>query len=176
MVVQAMQGGKAETLTLGVLQTLLKSPPGNAVLIREKATDQTAISTFDHKDLNAYLLVVVGLAKPNEEHAKLYDGIMQKAQARQAIPLGEIQPILRKNDVITLPATATLDKAVELFGSGAHRILVSGEDGAVVGILSQTRLVEFFWNEAVNFPSIDKLYSANLRDLQIGSQRIIAVK
>jgi CBS domain-containing protein len=158
------------------MQTLLKSTESNVVLVHENTDAKVAVSTFDHRDLNAYLLVVVGLAKPSEDDAKLYDDIVQKAKAREAIPLRDIQPLLRKNEIVTLPVTATLDKAVEYFGSGTHRILVTSEEGAVVGILSQSRLVEFFWNEAVNFPSIDKLYNANLRDLSIGSQRIIAVK
>jgi hypothetical protein len=154
----------------------LKSAPSNVVLIRENTGSKTAVSTFDHRDLNTYLLTVVGLAKPSEEDAKLYDGIVHKAKAREAIPLRDIQPILKKNELVKLPATATLDKVVELFGSGTHRVLVTGENDGVVGILSQTRLVEFFWSEAVSFPSIDKLYDANLHNLQIGSQRIIAVK
>lgn len=48
--------------------------------------------------------------------------------------------------------------------------------GDVIGILSQLKLVEFFWNEGINFPAIDKLYPMILRDLGIGTQQIVAVK
>jgi CBS domain-containing protein len=37
------------------------------------------------------------------------------------------------------------------------------------------RLIEFFWNEGVNFPSIERLYPVAIRDLGIGSQQILAV-
>ena len=37
-------------------------------------------------------------------------------------------------------------------------------------------MVDFFWNEGVNFPTIDRLYPALLRDLGIGTQQIISVK
>lgn len=159
-----------------LLQVLLKNGSSNVVLIRETPADRTAVSTFDHNDVNAYLLVVVGLAKPSEEHVTLYNEISRKAQSQVAIPLRDIQPLCRKGDLVTMPANENLDKVIEGFGSGIHLILVTSQDGEVVGILSQLRLLEFFWNEAVNFPTIDRLYGTPLRDLQIGSHRIIAIK
>ncbi len=146
------------------------------MLIRENATAKTAISTFDFNDLNAYLLVVVGLAAPDEEHVAMYTDIARKAQSQQAIPLREIQALCRKEELVSLPADSTLDKAIETFGSGIHRILATGRTGEVVGVLSQLHLVEFFWNEGVNFPAIERLYGVLLRDLNIGSHKIIAIK
>jgi hypothetical protein len=126
--------------------------------------------------LNAYLLVVVGLAKPEDEDISLYAEIAKKAQSQEDIPLREIQSLARKEELVTLPADATLDKAVEAFGGGIHRVLIANSAGDVVGVLSQLRLVEFFWNEAVNFPVIERLYGCLLRDLQIGTHQIIAIK
>jgi CBS domain-containing protein len=146
------------------------------VLVRETPSSKTAVSTFDYSDLNAYLLVVVGLAKPDEEQVILYADISRKAQAQEEIPLREIQSLSRKEDLVTLSADATLDKAMEAFGSGIHRILVANQAGEVVGVLSQLRLIEFFWHEAVNFPVIERLYGCLLRDLQIGTHQIIAIK
>jgi CBS domain-containing protein len=148
----------------------------NVVLVRETPTSKEAISTFDYSDLNAYLLVVVGLAKPDEEHVELYANISKKAQAQEAIPLREIQQLSRKEPLCTLPADATLDRAMEAFGSGIHRITILSQTGEVVGVLSQLRLVEFFWHEAGNFPAIERLYGCLLRDLQIGTHQIIAIK
>lgn len=146
------------------------------MLVRESSSDRDVLSTFDHNDLNAYLLVVVGLAKPDEEHAALYSEIAQKAQAQSPISLREIQVLCRKEQLVLLSAESTLDKAMEVFGSGIHRILVTNPASDIVGIISQLRLVEFFWNEGINFPAIDRLYGALLRDLQIGTHQIIAIK
>ncbi|KAK4156831.1 hypothetical protein C8A00DRAFT_40737 [Chaetomidium leptoderma] len=154
---------------------LLKQNPTNVVLVRETSSSKAAVSTFDYSDLNAYLLVVVGLAKPDEEHVGLYADISKKAQSQEAIPLGEIQLLSRKEELVLLPADATLDKAMEAFGSGIHRALIANQAGEVIGVLSQLRLVEFFWNEAVNFPAIERLYGSVLRDLQIGTHQIIAI-
>lgn len=134
------------------------------------------MSTFDHGDLNAYLIVVVGLAKPDEENLEIYEKISKKAQAREFISLREIQPVCRRDELVTLSADTNLEKVMEKLGSGVHRIIVTNEKSEAIGILSQLRLIEFFWNEAVNFPAIDRLYPGLLYDLGIGSHRIIAIK
>ncbi|KAK3301537.1 uncharacterized protein B0H64DRAFT_414963 [Chaetomium fimeti] len=154
---------------------LLKQNPTNVVLVRETPSSQAAITTFDYSDLNAYLLVVVGLANPDEEHVALYDEISKKAQAQEDIPLRDIQSLSRKEELVTVSADDYLDRAMEAFGSGIHRILITTQAGEVIGVLSQLRLVEFFWNEAVNFPAIERLYGSLLRDLQIGTQQTIAI-
>lgn len=158
------------------VQTLLKSNSSAGVLIRENPASKTAVSTFDYNDLNAYLLIVVGLAKPDGEQVALYSSLAQKAQERVPITLREIQPIFRKEDLVVLPAEATLDRTMETFGSGVHRVLVANQASEIVGVVSQLRILEFFWHQGVNFPAIDRLYGAILRDLHIGSQQIIAVK
>lgn len=78
--------------------------------------------------------------------------------------------------MVTLPANEDLAKAIEIFGSGIHRVLVTNSSGHVIGILSQLRLVEFFFNEGLNFKAIDELYPRLMRDLGVGSQQIIAVR
>ena len=77
-----------------------------------------------------------------------------------------------------LPAGETLFQAIETLGSGIHQLLVTGTDGKVVGVLSQLRVMKFFWSEGINFPSIDRLYPAMLRDLSstIGHKTIIYIK
>lgn len=154
---------------------LLKNSPSNLVLVRETSSDKKAISTFDHNDLNAYLLVVVGLAKPDEEHIQLYDSIAKRAQERQPIPLRDIQQILRKEELIALTPDEYLTRAIEVFGSGIHRVLITNPDSEVLGILSQLKVLEFFWNERLHFPMIDRLYGAPLKDLHVGTQQIIAI-
>lgn len=154
---------------------LLKSRP-SVVLIRESANSGTAVSTFDFKDLNSYLLVVVGLANPEEDQIEASNNIVSKAQKGEPITLREIRPLCRKEALVTLPTDSKLSQAVEVLGSGVHRLLVTSDDGDVVGVMSQLRLVEFFWNEGVNFASIDQLYPQVLKDLNIGTKDTISIK
>lgn len=93
-----------------------------------------------------------------------------------ALPRRDKKPICRKEALVILPANEDLAKAIEVFGSGIHRVLVTNSGGEVIGVLSQLRLVEFFWNEGVNFRVIDDLYPRLMRDLAIGSQQVIAVR
>ncbi|KAI2602691.1 hypothetical protein GGR54DRAFT_490294 [Hypoxylon sp. NC1633] len=155
--------------------TLLKNTSSNVVVVREDATGSIPASTFDYNDLNAYILVVVGLAHPSEDLVELYDTLAKRAQARVSIPLRDIQPICRKESLITLQGDEDLAKAIEVFGSGVHRILVTNHNAEVVGVLSQLKLIEFFWNEGINFRVIDELYPRLLRDVGAGSQQTIAV-
>lgn len=164
-----------DTTIQDATKALLRNSPTNAVLLRETAGSQQAISTFDYSDLNAYLLVVVGLAKADDENVSLYAEISKRAEDQTPISLREIRPLFKKSELVTLSADSTLDKAMEAFGGGIHRILITNSDGDVVGVLSQLRLLEFFWNEAVNFPVIDRLYGSLLKDLQIGTHQIIAI-
>jgi hypothetical protein len=66
---------------------------------------------------------------------------------------------------------------VETFGGGVHRIVVLKEDSdEVVGIVSQSRLVKFLWENGRSFPIIDQLYPQYLKDLRLGSQQVIHIK
>ncbi|KAK8091807.1 hypothetical protein PG997_002168 [Apiospora hydei] len=131
---------------------LLKNTASNVVLIKENEEATTPISTFDCNDLNAYLLVVVGLGNPTEELVPLFDTLAKKAQAHEEIPLRDIQPLCRKESLVMMHGDANLAKVIEVFGSGIHQFLVTNNAGEVIGILSQLTL-----------------------DLGVGSQQIVAI-
>ncbi|RDA86235.1 hypothetical protein CP532_5116 [Ophiocordyceps camponoti-leonardi (nom. inval.)] len=154
--------------------TLLKSK-ANVVLARENAKANTAVCTFDYSDLNAYLLVVIGMTRPEGDQVQLYNEIMANGQQGTPISVRAIQPLCRQEPLINVAASANLSHAIEILGSGIHRLIVTCPEGGVVGILSQLRMIDFFWNEGINFPAVDRLYSASLRDLGIGTQQIISV-
>jgi len=78
---------------------------------------------------------------------------------------------------VALPRTAKIPQAMEVFGGGVHRVLVVEEDSTnVIGILTQLRLVEFFWENRKSFPVVDQLYPQLIKDLHIGSQSVFAIK
>jgi hypothetical protein len=146
--------------------------------LRESADAQTVVSTFNYTDLLSYLLVVIGLAKPEPEQVELFNNVGMKVQNGEPVLLKEIQALSRKESLVMLPATDGLSQAIEILGSGIHQLLATGEDGRVVGVLSQLRVMNFFWTEGVNFPSIDRLYPVMLRDLSstLGHKPIISIK
>lgn len=101
---------------------------------------------------------------------------MVKAQGGARITLREIQSLCFRETIVKLNSDVNLSQAIEKLGSGIHRILVTDTAGDVIGILSQLRMVEFFWNEGINFPTIDQLYPVAVQDLGIGVQPIISVQ
>jgi len=147
------------------------------ILIRDNVEKSTAVGTFDYSDLNAYLLVVVGLARPDDDQRQLYDSIASKARDRKPIPLRDIQVLSKKGPLITVAESDDLSRAIEHFGSGVHRVVVC-RDGTneVVGLLSQLKLVRFLWENGSSFSGIDKLYSYTLKDLGIGTPHAISIK
>lgn len=117
------------------------------------------------------------MANPDPEQVAACQSIASRAQERIAIPVRDVLPVCHKEPLAVLSDDDDLLRAIEVFGSGARRVIVTNYNSTeVVGILSQLHLIQFFWNEAVNFPQIDRLYAANLRDLELGSKEIIAIK
>lgn len=156
---------------------LIQIGPPNVILLRENSEDTIACSTFDYTDLNAYLLVAVGLASPEQGQFDDFTALAKKAREGKPVTLREIQSLAKKEPIISLSESQDLSKAIEHFGSGVHRILVTKNGtNEVVGILSQLKLVKFLWDNGNSFPAIDKLYSMILRDLNIGTPGAIGIK
>ena len=105
-------------------------------------------------------MLVVGLAHPTDDaEVASFDQLAKKGREGKPIPLRDIQDLGRKGPLITLPHTADLAKAMEVFGSGVHRVLVVEEGKTdVIGVLTQLRLVRFFWENRKSFPLLDQLY------------------
>lgn len=166
-------------LSVGVEEAtklLIDAGPPNVILLRENENSTSACGTFDYSDLNAYLLVVVGLASPEQNQQVDFDSLAKKAREGVAIPLTEIQDLAKKGPLVTLSESEDLSNAIEHFGSGVHRILIC-RDGTneVIGILSQLKLIRFLWDNGSSFPSIDNLYPLTLKDLAIGTPQTIAI-
>jgi hypothetical protein len=150
---------------------------GAPVLLIRDGQNSPVIGTFDYRDLNAYLLIVVGLAQPDEDHIQDFAQLAQKAREGKSIPLRHIQDWGKKEPLFFLPGNSDLIKAIETFGRGLHRIVVVDEaTGKVTGLLSQSRLIRFLFENGRHFPVLEQLYSQMLRDLKIGSNSVISIK
>lgn len=153
------------------------SGPPNVVLVREHAQSQVAVTTFDYSDLNAYLLLVVGLGQPDEDHAVSFNELIRKAREGKPIRLEDIKELGRREEFRTLPHTANLGQATEIFGGGAHRIIVQREGTEeVVGVLTQLRLTRFLWENGRHFSDIQDLFYLSLRDVGIGARTVRSIK
>ncbi|KAH0300158.1 hypothetical protein KCU71_g12084, partial [Aureobasidium melanogenum] len=156
---------------------LIESGSPNVILIRESSSSRQAIGQFDYDDLNAYLLLVTGLARPQDSDLEQVDKIVSRARTNQPVELGHVKDLLgRKESLAFCDASATLARAVEIFGGGCHRIVVH-EPGSedVVGILSQLRLVRFLWENRASFQPVEQLHNRSLKELDLGSHSVISI-
>lgn len=120
---------------------------------------------------------MVGLAQPDEEHIEDFRELARRARTGAEIPLKDVKDLGRKDPLVQLPENASLIQAIEIFGGGVHRVMIVEENtDDVVGILSQSRLVKFLWENGRSFPVIDQLYPQYLRDLKLGSQKVVSIK
>jgi CBS domain-containing protein len=152
---------------------LCRSGAPNVVLIRESHLTKKPVGTFDYSDLNAYLLLVLGLSQPDEEASK----IAERARRGEVIPVSDVLDHLGvREPPVSLSHTADLYQAMVALGSGNHRVVINKEGTTeVVGILSQLRLVRFFWENHDNFAAMEKLYSMSLKELELGAKEVIAI-
>jgi CBS domain-containing protein len=152
---------------------LVRSGAPNVVLIRESRKTRTAIGLFGYDELNAYLLLVLGWRHP-DEHG---DKIVERARGGETLALREVNEHLgSREDPIFLSQTANLSEAMEMLGGGLHRVVVC-KDGTseAIGILTQLRLVRFFWENHQNFATTEQLYSLTLKDLDVGAKEVLAI-
>ncbi|KAK4936209.1 cell separation during budding [Elasticomyces elasticus] len=147
----------------------------SVILIRDK--DGTSIiGTFDYHDLNAYLLLVIGLAHPDDEHAEDFMEMAQRAREGKPVHLRDIKDISKKEPLSFLSEDANLLQAIETFGKGVHRaVVINPSTKQATGVLSQSLLIRFLWENGRSFPVLDQLYSQHLRDLKIGSNDVVAI-
>jgi CBS domain-containing protein len=152
---------------------LVKSGAPNLILVRESTKTKTAVATFDYSDLNAYLLLVLGLALPDDSAQALSN----RARSGDAIPLADLLDHLGAREMPAfLPHTADLTQAMEVLGGGSHRLIICKEGTSeVVGIVTQLRLVRFFWENHQNFSATEALYSRTLRDLRAGAKDVVFI-
>jgi len=136
------------------------------------------LDTFDYADLNSYLLLVIGVTHAEEcDKPALFNEIARKARSGQSILLKEFLELHAKQPFVTLPHTADLTHAVEMFGSGIHRIIVvNAGTSDVIGVLTQLRLVRFFWQNGRDFKALSDLYHSSLQDLSLGSRKVVSIK
>lgn len=170
---------EVDTSVEDATKLLITSGAPNVVLIREHKNTRTAIGAFDYDDLNAYLLLVTNLSYPANAREDEINHVLDRAGKNQPIPLSDIKYLLgRKEPPAFLEHTDSLTRAVELFGGGVHRIIVRKQGTLhVVGVLSQVRLVRFFWeNMAASFRAVDALHNKTLKDLHISSHPVLSIK
>lgn len=149
----------------------------------EEYEDDVNCLTFDYTDLNSYLLLVLGKLAISDQ---IYSNstlkkeevlnYISKAKTGEQVPVKFVIQLTAKNPFYKLPEYETLSTVVEILGSGVHRIAIVNESSTkITGILSQRRLIKYFWDNARRFPSLEPLFQTKIIDLGIGNPNVISI-
>lgn len=162
------------------------------VLLSKADYDLSNCLSFDYSDLNTYLLLVMNRINvsdlavnaitdeafanltPQQKSEKL-TAIINRAKKGEEVPVDFIVKLHPKNPFLKFKEGDSLLRAVEAFGNGVHRVAIIDNQNKITGILSQRRMIKFFWENARRFPSLEFLLNSTLQDLKIGSTNPITI-
>ncbi|EPS43436.1 hypothetical protein H072_2575 [Dactylellina haptotyla CBS 200.50] len=143
-----------------------------------KSESGAVIGTFDYSDLTAFLLMVLGVWKgdPSDTDGHTFQDLASQSRSGGDIPVKLVKDLGKKDPFITVSETEGLTKVVEILGSGVHRVAVVREGtDSVIGVISQLRMIEFFWSNANSFSQLDQILPLSLRELNFGSAQVISI-
>ncbi|OBZ85115.1 Protein SDS23, partial [Choanephora cucurbitarum] len=137
------------------------------------------IGMFDYGDVIAYILLVLHL-KPGQDDRVDPDAfeikdIVQRALRGQKVPVGMASDLSRKNPFYSILEEATLLSALEIFAYGTHRVSMLNPEGDISGILSQSTVVNYLYENRKQFPEIDQAMNKTIRELKLGDAPVIGV-
>ena len=103
--------------------------------------------------------------------------LAQAAREGENVAVRDVMDLGKKDPFVTLSSDDNLAKVVEVLGGSVHMIAIAKEGTKeIIGTLSQLRILRFFWENGRSFRNIEQLYHEDLKDLHIGSSRVIAIK
>ncbi|KAJ8659050.1 hypothetical protein O0I10_005088 [Lichtheimia ornata] len=139
------------------------------------------VGMFDYGDVIAYILLVLMDQMPphmqepsgDDDLSEVTD-LIRRAVEGQAVPVRLASDLSRKNPFYSILPESTLLSAIEEFACGTHRVCVLEPSGEVKGILSQSTVIEYLYNNRKQFPTIEKLLGQTLRHLGLGETDVIS--
>lgn len=140
-----------------------------SILLRQSSSSTSVSGTFDYSDLTAFLLMVLGVTDAKGHPSTISDTSFQDLvkKAREGshdIPVKLVGDLGMKDPFITLPESESLTRVVEIMASGVHRIAVTRETSNhdVIGVLSQRKVIKFFWENVRAFIDLEPLYQKSV--------------
>lgn len=140
------------------------------------------IGMFDYGDVIAYILLVLhrkpgqkGNNDPIDPESFEIKDIVHRALQGQKVPVGMASDLSRKNPFYSILQEATLLSAVEIFACGTHRVSILKPDGKIEGILSQSTVVKYLFENRRQFPEIDQILDKTIRELKLGNEPVIGI-
>ncbi|GAB5589554.1 cell separation during budding [Umbelopsis nana] len=134
------------------------------------------IGMFDYGDLISYILIVLRKEIPPEDETTLeIKELVKRALGGEQVPVKLASDLSRKNPFCSVLPEATLISILDEFACGTHRVAVMHPSGDIMGILSQSRVIEHLYNNISHFPGLHRIVNKSLRQLGLGVAPVISV-
>ncbi|CAO3693459.1 unnamed protein product [Umbelopsis ramanniana] len=134
------------------------------------------IGMFDYGDLISYILIVLRKEFPPEDESTLeIKELIKMAMGGKQVPVKLASDLSRKNPFCSVLPEATLISVLDEFSCGTHRVAVTLPNGEIMGILSQSRVIEYLYRNITHFPELHRVASKSLRQLHLGEAPVISV-
>ncbi|CAB4416594.1 unnamed protein product [Rhizophagus irregularis] len=170
-----------DTAIEAACDTLIKNNVSSAPVYDNKT--KTYVGMFDWADVMTYLLIVLKKKdileqqrKSDEELTSEFNDLLKLAIQSQPVPVKLASDISNRNPFYSVFPETSLLQVVELFGSGTHRVSVVDADGNMKGILTQSRVINYLYNNVTKFPQIEELFPKSLHELNIGKSTVISAQ
>ncbi|KAG9296105.1 hypothetical protein G9A89_011958 [Geosiphon pyriformis] len=144
---------------------------------------QSFVGMFDWADVMSYLLIVLKKKnnweqqqKSEEELTSEFKDLIRLAIQCEPVPVKLASDLSNKNPFYSVMPETSLLHVVELFGSGSHRVAVLDANGNLKGLLTQSHVVQYLYNNVTHFPKIEELFPKTVRDLNIGQGTVITAR
>ncbi|KAJ2378271.1 cell separation during budding [Coemansia sp. RSA 2607] len=113
------------------------------------ARTQTYVGMFDLHDLAAYLLTTRPSTASGNRRDSTGSPLMRRA-VRAGEPVGRLADVSQANPFYSVLPETTVAQVAAVFAQGAHRVAVMQNDRRIRGILSQTRVVRYFFEHCAS--------------------------
>ncbi|ORZ34865.1 hypothetical protein BCR44DRAFT_119895 [Catenaria anguillulae PL171] len=118
-------------------------------------------------------------AKETDARGLAIAEIASRIRQVKPIPVSYISDLAKRDPFMCLPRTATLDKAMDIFAKGIHRIVITeseAEPANLVGILTQSDMTHWLSENGTQSP-FDQVLKMKLSELRLSQPKdIIYVK
>uniref|UniRef100_A0A1D1XKE2 Protein SDS23 n=1 Tax=Anthurium amnicola TaxID=1678845 RepID=A0A1D1XKE2_9ARAE len=170
-----------DTAIEAACDTLIKNNVSSAPVYDNKT--KTYVGMFDWADVMTYLLIVLKKKdvleqqqKSDEELTSEFNDLLKLAIQCQPVPVKLASDLSNRNPFYSVLPETSLLQVVESFGSGTHRVAVVDGDGNMKGILTQSKVVNYLYDNVTKFPQIENIFPKPLNELDIGKSTVISAQ
>ncbi|KAI9190758.1 uncharacterized protein BJ171DRAFT_540866 [Polychytrium aggregatum] len=131
------------------------------------------VGMFDYRDIVTYVLLSLKREINPDNESYEFQELLRLARAQKPIPAKLAADLSQKNPFFSVMGETPLSQLVDVFGKGVHRVAVMSD--GLAGIISQSTLLKYLWNNASKYAELQQIFKKTLKELGLGAKTVISV-